>query len=71
MNIINVFHKIIDINDSIIREIISIINQNYFTSKEKLNELFFLKRKREQEFFKPNSNQDIIFHKENTFFNSK
>jgi len=67
MNIINVFNKLIDINDSIIREIISIINQNYFTSKEKPNELFLLKRKREQEFFKPNSNQDIIFHKENTF----
>ena len=74
-NIINIIQKLIDINDSIIRETITIINQDYLsyisnsplTSEEKLKELLLLKRKREPEYFKPKINHDIIFQKEKTF----
>ena len=75
-SIINAIHRLIDINDSIIREIISIINKDYllsFTrnsqliSEEKPNELSLLKRKREPEFFKPKLDHNNIFLKEKTF----
>ena len=75
MNRINTIQKIIDINDSNIREIITLINQNYpsyisnssLTSEEKSKELFLLKKKRELEYFTPKITNDIIIQKENTF----
>ena len=76
MNIINEIHKLIDINNSIIREIISTINKDYLlsfarnsplTSEKKQNELFLLKRKREPEFFKPKLDHNIISLKKKLF----
>ena len=76
MNIINTIHKFIDINYSIIKNIITIINQDYLsssiinsplTSEVKPDESFFLNRKREPEFFNPKINHDLIFQKEKIF----
>ena len=73
--IINDFHKLIDINNSIIREIINLLNQYYFsfisnsffTSEEKSKELYLLNRKREPEYFIQKIDHDTIFQKEKTF----
>lgn len=74
-NLINVIHKLIDINDSNIRLICNLINLNYlsyfnnssFTSEEKPKELYLLKRKREPEYFTPKINNDFIFQEEKSF----
>ena len=73
--IINDFHKLIDINNSIIRGIINLVNQNYFSfisnsflaSEEKSKELYLLNRKREPEYFIQKIGHDNIFQKEKTF----
>ncbi len=75
MNIINIIQKLIDINDFIIRETFTLINQSYLpninispmTSEEKSKELYFLKRKREPEYFIPNINHNTIFQKDKDF----
>ena len=74
-NLINVIHRLIDINDSNIRLICNLINHDYlsyfsnssFISEEKSKELYLLNRKRELEYFTPKINHDIIFKKEQSF----
>lgn len=72
--LINVFHKLIDINNSIIRDIVNLVNQDFsyinnlsLNSEERSKELYLLKKKRELEYLKPKVNNDIIFKKEKTF----
>lgn len=75
MNIINIIQKLIVINDYIIRKIFTLINQDYLpyinisplTSEEKSSELYFLKRKREPEYFIPKINHDTKFQNEYSF----
>lgn len=75
MKLINDIQKFIDINNSIIREIINLVNQDFLSkisnssliSEEKSEEIYLLERKRESENFKPNVNHDNIFQKEKTF----
>jgi len=74
-NLINVIHKLIDINDSNIRLICNLINHDYlsyfsnssFISEEKSKELYLLNRKRELEYFAPKISHDFIFQKEQSF----
>lgn len=67
--------KLIDINNSMIREIINIVNQDcssYISnssliSEGKSKELILLKRKRGLDSFNPKKNHDIIIQKEKSF----
>lgn len=73
--IINDFHKLIDKNNFILREIINLVNQDYFSfinnsflnSEEKSKDLYLLNRKREPEYFIQKIDHDIVFQKEKTF----
>lgn len=64
-----------NINNSIFREIIDLINQDLFlyasnlslTLKEKSKELYLLKRKRDSAFFRTEIQHDNIFQKEQNF----
>ncbi len=67
--------RLIDINNSIFREIIDLINHDLFlyannlslTLKEKSKELYLLKRKRDPVFFRPEIKNDNIVQKEQNF----
>lgn len=67
--------KLIEINNSIIGEIINIVKQDISSyisnlsliSEEKSKELFLLKRKRGLDSFNPKNNHDIIIKKEKSF----
>jgi len=75
MEIINNLQKCIDLNNSMITEIINLISKEYSsyvnnsssTSDENSKELYLMKRKREDEFFMPKINHDFIFQKDNAF----
>ena len=75
MNRTHDFHKLIDKNNSILREIINLVNQDYFSfinnlflnSEEKSKDLYLLNRKREPEYFIQKIDHDTVFQKEKTF----
>ena len=58
---------ITEIIKSIKKDYLSYISYSSLTSDEKLKEFYLMKRKNEQEFFKPKFNHDITSQKDNTF----
>ena len=58
---------ITEIIKSIKKDYLSYISYSSLTSDEKLKEFYLIKRKNEQEFFKPKFNHDITYQKDNTF----
>jgi len=49
------------------KDYLSLISNTSLISDEKSKELYFMKRKRDQEFFKPKFNHNITFQKDNNF----
>ena len=58
---------ITEIIKSINKDYLSLIFNSSLISDEKSKELYFMKRKRDHEFFKPKFNHNITFQKDNTF----
>ena len=58
---------ITEIIKSINKDYLSLISNSSLISDEKSKELYFMKKKRDLESFKPKFNHNITFQKDNTF----